>query len=137
MISRFKSLIKKVVGISTTKIECSIDEEIVDCKEIDAEPYVGIPADILNPVDDWFSTPYNTEVNTTPDIVTGEPLKMDPVTGDYVVPTAEPENIHEVMYQEATKNGMHWKQGGSETFQGNVNLDNRTWQSGTGWSQYR
>ena len=137
MISRFKSLIKKVVGISTTNIECSIDEEIVDCKEIDAEPYVGIPAGILNPVDDWFSTPYNTEVNITPDIVTGEPLKMDPVTGDYVVPTAEPENIHEVMYQEATKNGMHWKQGGSETFQGNVNLDDRTWQSGTGWSQYR
>ena len=137
MISRFKSLIKNVVGISTDKIECSIDEEIVDCKEIDAEPYVGVPASPFTPVDDWFSTPYNTEDNITQDIVTGEPLKMDPVTGDYVVPTAEPENIHEVMYQEATKNGMHWKQGGSETFQENVNLDDRTWQSGTGLSQYR
>lgn len=137
MISRFKSLFQTVVGISTTDIECSIDEEIVDCKEIDAEPYVGVPASPFTPVDDWFFTPYNTEDNITQDIVTGEPVKIDPITGEYAAPSVEPENIHEVMYQEATKNGMHWRQGGSETFQGNVNLDGNTWQSGTGWSQYR
>ena len=137
MINRIKSLIKKVVGISTTEVECAIDEDIVDCQEIDLESYVGVPACVTTPLDDWFAPPYNIEVNTARDVVTGEPMKMDPVTGDYVVPTAEPENIHQVMYEEATKNGKHWEQGGSETFQENVNLDDQTWQSGTGWGQYR
>ena len=137
MIKHIKSLIKKVVGISTTKVECAIDEDIVDCKEIDEEPYVGVPAGIISPIDDWFSTPYNEEVKTTTDMVTGEPLKKDPVTGEYVAPTVEPENIHQLMYDMATKNGKHWEQGGSETFQENVNFDNSTWQSGTGWGQYR
>ena len=147
MIRKLKSLIKKVVGISTTEVECAIDEDIVDCKEIDNMPpwghsdlealssFSSRPVDDYfdRVVDDWFATPYNEEVDT----VTGEPMKMDPVTGDYVVPTAEPENIHQVMYDIATKNGKHWEQGGSETFQGNVNLDDHTWQSGTGWGQYR
>ena len=136
MIKKLKSLIKKVVGISTTEVECAIDEDIVDCKEIDEEPYVGVPAGIISPIDDWFSTPYNEEVDT----VTGEPVAMDSITGEsvsYQPPSCEPENIHQVMYDMATKNGKHWEQGGSETFQQNVNLDNHTWQSGTGWSQYR
>jgi len=136
MIKKLKSLIKKVVGISTTEVECAIDEDIVDCKEIDEEPYVGVPAGIISPIDDWFSTPYNEEVDT----VTGEPVAMDSITGEsvsYQPPSCEPENIHQVMYDMATKNGKHWEQGGSETFQQNVNLDNHTWQSGTGWGQYR
>ena len=148
MIRKLKSLIKKVVGISTTEVECVIDEDIVDCKEIDNMPPWGhsdlealnsytpprsIDDDFDRVVDDWFAIPYNEEV----DFVTGEPMKMDPVTGDYVVATAEPENIHQVMYDIATKNGKHWEQGGSETFQENVNLDDHTWQSGTGWGQYR
>ena len=136
MINRIKSLIKKVVGISTTEVECAIDEDIVDCKEIDEEPYVGVPAGIISPIDDWFSTPYNEKVDT----ITGEPVAMDPITGEsvsYQPPSCEPENIHQVMYDMATKNGKHWEQGGSETFQQNVNLDDHTWQSGTGWGQYR
>ena len=65
-------------------------------------------------------------------------MKVDPVTGEGTFfESVEPENIHEVMYDMATKNGKHWEQGGSETFQQNVNLDDHTWQSGTGWGQYR
>ena len=85
-------------------------------------------------VDDWFSTPYNTEVNTAKDVVTGQPSNFDPISGEEYY---EPDDIHDIMYEQATKNGLPWTQGGSETFQENVNLDDRTWQSGTGWGQYR
>jgi len=143
MIRKLKSLIKKVVGISTTKVECAIDEDIVECKEIDNMPPWGhsdlealgsYPPE--NVVDDWFAMPYNKEVDT----ITGESADMDPVTGESVPcqpPSCEPENIHQLMYDMATKNGKHWEQGGSETFQENVNFDDRPWQSGTGWSIYR
>ena len=150
MINRIKSLIKKVVGISTTEVECAIDEDIVDCQEIDNMPPWGhsdlealrsytprpIDDDFDRVVDDWFAIPYNEKVDT----ITGEPFAMDPITGEsvsYQPPSCEPENIHQVMYDTATKNGKHWEQGGSETFQQNVNLDDHTWQSGTGWGQYR
>tara|TARA_B100001287_G_C22668362_1_gene523957 strand:+ start:39 stop:491 length:453 start_codon:yes stop_codon:yes gene_type:complete len=150
MINRIKSLIKKVVGISTTEVECSIDEDIVDCQEIDNMPpwghsdlealrsYTPRPTDdnFDRVVDDWFAIPYNEEV----DFVTGEPVPMDQITVEqvsYQPPSSEPENIHQVMYDIATKNGKHWEQGGSETFQENVNLDGHPWQSGTGWSLYR
>ena len=150
MINRIKSLIKKVVGISTTEVECAIDEDIVDCQEIDNMPpwghsdlealrsYTPRPTDdnFDRVVDDWFAIPYNEKV----DFVTGETVPMDQITVEqvsYQPSSSEPENIHQVMYDIATKNGKHWEQGGSETFQENVNLDGHPWQSGTGWSLYR
>ena len=131
MIRKLKSLIKKVVGISTTEVECAIDDDIVECQEIDLESYVGVPACVTTPLDDWFAPPYNMEVNTARDVVTGQPLNYDPITGEAYY---EPDDIHEIMYEQATKNGLPWDQGGSETFQENVDLD---WTSGTGWGQYR
>ena len=131
MIKQLKSLIKKVVGISTTEVECAIDEDIVECQEIDLESYVGVPACVTTPLDDWFAPPYNIEVNTARDVVTGQTLNYDPITGEEYF---EPDDIHEIMYEQAIKNGLPWTQGGSETFQENVDLD---WTSGTGWGQYR
>jgi len=103
------------------EVVCEIDEDVVDCKEIDKEPYVGIPAGITTPVDDWFAAPYNKNV----DIITGEPHPVDPITGEQVLyepPSSEPENIHEVMYDIATRSGSTTIQldpiGGSENFQG-------------------
>ena len=141
MIKKFKSLIEKVVGIATTKVECAIDEDVVDCKEIgNMPPWGDRPVDEHYEfvVDDWFATPYKDEKL---DVVTGEPTPpvIDPITGEeytYEPPSSEPENIHQLMYDIATNNGKHL-QGGSETFQENVNLDNKTWQSGTGWTQFK
>ena len=49
------SLLKKKVSIFKEKdIECSVDEQVVDCKELDDDPYVGVPAPILNPVMNGF-----------------------------------------------------------------------------------
>ena len=60
-------LINKLFSQKVTEddIECAIDENIVDCKTFDDEQekaYVGVPAPILNPVDDWFSSPYGFAV---------------------------------------------------------------------------
>ena len=123
-----KKLINKLFTqkITDEDIECAVDENVVDCKTFDDEQdkaYVGVPAPILNPVDEWFSSSYGcpTSVVTEKqkDYMERETeLKMCPETGDYV----EPANIHQVMYEMATKSGATTVQldpiGGSENFRG-------------------
>ena len=58
-----KKLINKLFTqkITDEDIECAVDENVVDCKTFDDEQdkaYVGVPAPILNPVDEWFSSSY-------------------------------------------------------------------------------
>ena len=129
MFGKIKSLIKKVVGISTTEVECEEIDNMPPWGHSDLEALSSYPSEKV--VDDWFTPPYNLEVNTARDVVTGQPLNYDPITGEAYY---EPDDIHEIMYEQATKNGLPWDQGGSETFQENVDLD---WTSGTGWGQYR
>jgi|TARA_R100000030_G_scaffold69345_1_gene53143 hypothetical protein len=108
-------------GTWEDNIECSIDEEVVECDEMDSPPYTGIPAPILNPVDEWFASPY------------GCPSAITEKQQDYMereveakmeesLNTKEPENIHQLMYEMATKSGsttLHLDPiGGSENFQG-------------------
>ena len=38
-------------------IECAIDEEVMDCDEMDSPPYIGVPAPVVSPHDDWFDQP--------------------------------------------------------------------------------
>ena len=120
-----KKLINKLFSkkITDEEIECAIDEQIVDCAEIDADPYVGVPAPILNPVDEWFSSSYgfaeNAITQKQKDYMERETeLKMCAETADYV----EPANIHQVMYEIATKSQSTTlyidPPGGSENFQG-------------------
>ena len=47
------------------KVECAIDEEVVDCREMDSPPYVGIPAPAYLEDDEWFGpAPVKTEKQT-------------------------------------------------------------------------
>jgi len=120
-----KKLINKLLSkkITDEEIECAIDEQIVDCAEIDADPYVGVPAPILSPVDDWFEDPPKTEMQ-----MEYEHINDDPHDGWWLRPESqndepkEPENIHQLMYEMATKSGATTVQldpiGGSENFQG-------------------
>ena len=122
-------MIKKIVSKLFTQkpkdIECAIDEDKVDCEHLDDDQdkaYVGVPAPVLNPLDDWFSSSYGCPSAVTEkqkDYMERETeLKMCPETGDYV----EPANIHQVMYEMATRSGATTVQldpiGGSENFQG-------------------
>ena len=122
-----KKLINKLFSqkITDEDIECAIDENTVDCGEFDNDQdkaYVGVPAPVLNPVDEWFASPYGI----TDSVITekqkeyqeSEAFKEEAIK--YY--SKEPDNIHEVMYDMATKSGATTLQldpiGGSENFQG-------------------
>ena len=118
------TLLKKKAGVFKEEdIECSIDEQVVDCKELDEDPYVGVPAPILTPHDDWFEDPPKTEMQ-----MEYEHINDDPHDGWWLRPewqdnkSNEPENIHQLMYEIATKSSATTLQldpiGGSENFLG-------------------
>ena len=124
-------LINKLFSQKVTEddIECAIDENIVDCKTFDDEQekaYVGVPAPILNPVDEWFSSPYGFAVpaitQKQKDYMAQEAeiKKQEDENRQYW--TKESSNIHQEMYNLATKSGATTIQldpiGGSENFQG-------------------
>jgi len=129
MINTIKETIKGILGIEKKideeDLECAIDEDVVDCTEMEEEPYVGVPAPILNPVDEWFASPYGcssaiTEKQQDYMVQEAEIKKQEDENRQYW--TKEPENIHQVMYEMATKSGATTVQldpiGGSENFQG-------------------
>lgn len=107
-------------------IECAIDENIVDCAEMDEEPYTGVPAPVVLTEDPWFGPAVVSDANKDYMEHEYEAFKQDALNY-YNQDTKEPENIHQVMYEMATQN---WTtvvetQGGSEN----------VWQSGTGHYQ--
>ena len=125
MINTIKETIKGILGIEKKideeDIECAIDEDVVDCTEMEEEPYVGVPAPILNPVDEWFSSSYGCPSAVTEkqkDYMEQETVMKQQEQNSSI----EPENIHQVMYEMATRSGATTVQldpiGGSENFQG-------------------
>ena len=121
-----KQIINKLSSqkISEEDIECAIDESIVDCEHFDDDQdkaYVGVPAPVLTPHDDWFEDPPKTEMQ-----MEYEHINDDFQDGWWLLPeyqdTKESPNIHQEMYEIATKSGATTLQldpiGGSENFQG-------------------
>ena len=126
MINTITSALKGILGlnkqISEKDIECAIDEQTVDCAVMEEEPYTGIPAPVLTPVDDWFSSPYGCPTEKQQDYMAHEAeiKKQEQENRQYW--TKESANIHQEMYEIATKSGATTVQldpiGGSENFQG-------------------
>ena len=121
-----KQIINKLFSqkISEEDIECAIDESIVDCEHFDDDQdkaYVGVPAPVLTPHDDWFEDPPKTEMQ-----MEYEHINDDFQDGWWLLPeyqdTKESPNIHQEMYDLAIKSGATTVQldpiGGSENFQG-------------------
>ena len=135
-----RKLIKKLFNkISNEDIECAIDEQIIDCESLEAPPFecgpghltqgygfFGYPEDYFTKweTDDWFDiTPPKTEME-----MEYEHINNDPHDGWWLRPewqddkSKEPDNIHQLMYDIATKSGSTTLQldpiGGSENFQG-------------------
>ena len=125
-----KQIINKLFSqkISEEDIECAIDENTIECNHLDDDQekaYVGIPAPILNPVDEWFASPYGcppaiTEKQQDYMAQEAEIKKQEAENRQYW--TKESANIHQEMYDLATKSGATTIQldpiGGSENFQG-------------------
>ena len=132
-------MIKKILSnlfkqkITDKDIECAIDDNTVDCDKFDDDQdkaYVGVPAPILNPVDEWFASPYGcTPVVTEKqkEYQESEAFKEEAIK--YY--SKEPDNIHQVMYDMATKSGATTLQldpiGGSENFQGGSENFHERW----------
>jgi hypothetical protein len=119
-----KQILSKLFTQKPNDIECAIDEDKVDCEHLDDDQdkaYVGVPAPILNPVDEWFSSSYGCPSAVTEkqkDYMEQETvMKQQEQTS-----SVEPVNIHQVMYEMATRSGATTVQldpiGGSENFQG-------------------
>ena len=119
-----KQILSKLFSQKPKDIECAVDEDKVDCEHLDDDQdkaYVGVPAPILNPVDDWFASSYGCPSAVTEkqkDYMEQETEMKQKEQNSSV----EPENIHQVMYEMATKSGATTVQldpiGGSENFQG-------------------
>ena len=121
-----KKLIKSLFSQKITEedIECAIDEQLVDCQSFDDDQeksYTGIPAPVISPQDDWFDDPPRSEMQ-----MEYEHINNDFQDGWWLLPeyqdTNESPNIHQEMYDLATKSGATTLQldpiGGSENFQG-------------------
>ena len=142
MINTIKETIKGILGIEKKideeDIECAIDEDVVDCTEMEEEPYVGVPAPILNPVDEWFASPYGCSSAITEKqqdyMVQEAEIKMVEEQ-ERSEKTCESHDIHAKMYEIATKNWttVAETQGGSENFQEGPG----GWNSGTGLGQFQ
>lgn len=127
-----KAFIQKLLTKSK-KVETSKDE--VACTVVSGkEPYIGIPAPLVAPHDPWFAPPIKSEKTIMKEIEMKiqevEEKKNQPVTN-------EPDNIHDMMYNKATKNQNTTVQlnppGGSENFHEGPG----GWTSGNGQNQFR
>ena len=119
-----KEILSKLFTQKPKDLECAIDEDKVDCEHLDDDQdkaYVGVPAPVLNPLDDWFSSSYGCPSVVTEkqkDYMEQETEMKQQEQNSFI----EPENIHQVMYEMATRSGATTVQldpiGGSENFQG-------------------
>lgn len=107
------------------EIECAIDDDVVDCEEEafvqDAlNYYTGVPAPAYLEDDEWFGTAVVSEKGQNYTIQETEIKQQEAENRRYW--TKESANIHQEMYDIATKSGATTIQldpiGGSENFQG-------------------
>ena len=135
MIKTLTDALKDILGSKSDKIECAIDESIVDCDKLEAPiqecgpghftqgygSFVGVPAPRVLKEDEWFGPAPVSDANMDYMEREYEAFRQDALNY-YDQETKEPEDIHQVMYDLATKSGKTTTQldpiGGSENFQG-------------------
>ena len=100
-------------------IECAIDENIVECSEMDSPPYTGIPAPVYLKDDEWFGPAPEYTEKQKDYMVQETEIKRQEFEKSFSV---ESEDIHQVMYEMAIQSAATTLQldpiGGSENFQG-------------------
>ena len=120
--------LKDIFGFTKQKeLKCTIDELEVPLFECgpghltQGYGFIGIPAPAILPDDPWFGpSPIKSEKQMNYEEMLEEAQRREEENQQNV--TKEPDNIHEVMYDMATKSGKTTTQldpvGGSENFQG-------------------
>ena len=134
MIIRKLKEVKELLSKKTNKIECAIDEEVVDCDELEDDGldyedqyYTGVPAPPYLQEDPWFGPAPTYSKKQLDYMVQETEIKQKEREENFSV---ESEDIHERMYEIATQNTPTTIQlnppGGSEN----------VWMSGTGMGQF-
>ena len=127
MINKIKQIIetqttilqKKAGMFNDAEVECAIDEEVLECSEMD-KPFTGVPAPDYLQDDPWFGPAVISDKGQDYMEKEAEIKQQEEENRQYW--TNEFDNIHQVMYEMATKNAATTLQldpiGGSENFQG-------------------
>ena len=128
MIQKIKSILKKLISVKEDTKVLKISNKI---KNVIKKPYRSIPAPHILPDDPWFGSSVKTQKGLDIQKQIDHNKEVERQTN----PSKESENIHQEMYELATKNWNTVKetQGGSENFQ----EGSGGWQSGTGYGQFR
>tara|TARA_R100000027_G_scaffold36096_1_gene26555 strand:- start:125 stop:577 length:453 start_codon:yes stop_codon:yes gene_type:complete len=125
------TILQKKAG--TYNVECAIDEEVVDCKEMSTTPYTGIPAPVVLSNDSWFGDVTYKSQKQLDYMEQETEMKRQEREQNFSV---EPDDIHHRMYEIATKNQNTTLQlnppGGSENFHEGPG----GWNSGNGMGQF-
>ena len=146
------TILQKKAG--TYNVECAIDEEVVDCAELEApihecgpshfshgyspygnippeNRYIGVPAPVVLSNDSWFGEVTYKSQKQLDYMEKETEMKRQEREENFSV---EPDDIHQKMYEIATKNQNTTLDlnppGGSENFHEGPG----GWQSGNGWS---
>jgi hypothetical protein len=117
------------------EIECAVDDETVDCTEF-KEPYLGVPAPPYLPEDPWFPAPVLSEKQLSVKEAHEQAVLDNQILADESGSVVESSDIHQKMYEIATKGSATTLQldppGGSENFHEGPG----GWTSGTGIRQF-
>ena len=127
IIRKLKEVKELLTKKTSNEIECAIDEEVVDCKELEEDPYIGVPAPAYLKDDPWFGPAPNYTEKQLDYMVQETEVKRQEREENFSV---ESEDIHQKMYEIANQNSPTTIQlnppGGSEN----------VWMSGTGMGQF-
>jgi hypothetical protein len=133
MIKTLTDALKDILEPKSDKVECAIDESVIDCDKLEApihecgpshfshgySPYVGVPAPKVLKEDEWFGPAPKYTDKQKDYMVQETEIKRQEFEKSFSV---ESEDIHQVMYEMATKSAATTLQldpiGGSENFQG-------------------
>ena len=133
-------MIKKVIKKGIKKLKnvfiprSEFIEDTPEKPEKKQPTYTGVVAPTITPFDSWFSKPVKSEKVIAYEKHVAEKIEEQKII-EAAQPKKEPENIHQMMYERASKYWGTWKEelqspGGSENFQSG-------WNSGNGMGQFK
>ena len=127
-----KKVLKKLKKVFIPKSE--FIEEKPKKVEKPKENYIGVVAPVTTPIDSWFSKPVKSEKVVAYEKHVAQKIEEQKII-EAAQPKKEPQNIHQVMYERASKSFGSWQEtlGGSENFQSGPG----GWNAGTGMRQFK
>ena len=135
-----KQLIERFTKpLTKEEVICEVDDDVVDCEEF-KDPYIGVPAPDYLPEDPWFPAPVLSEKQLTVKEAHEQAIADNQILADESGHVVESSDIHQKMYEIATKGSATTLQldppGGSENFQEGGPTGPGGWTSGTGIRQF-